>query len=276
MKIGFFITARLKSSRLKNKILLDLNGKPVLQRVIERCKSISGIDGVVLCTSTNYQDSTLYRFALNNNIEFYPGSEEDVLERLLDAAEYYKYDYILSITADNPAFSTYSTQYIVDLFRDLAPDFVFTKNLPIGCSVYGLNAKALKIVNYMKKNSNTEIWGAFVNRPDFFNILELSISNSRFNENKRLTIDYFEDYLLLSKLFNLYPTETNPSLEEIFNVMELNPEYWEINKNRTQTYPNKNTISSINKNFNSRKKAGIKFAEKINHALYPQLQKINI
>jgi len=42
MKIGFFITARLKSSRLKNKILLDLNGKTVLDRIIERCKVVSG------------------------------------------------------------------------------------------------------------------------------------------------------------------------------------------------------------------------------------------
>ncbi len=98
MKIGFFITARLKSSRLKHKILLDLNGKSVLDRVIERCKATPGIDGVVLCTSTNPQDSILYQSALKNEIQFYPGSEDDVLNRLLSAAEYYHYDAFISIT----------------------------------------------------------------------------------------------------------------------------------------------------------------------------------
>ena len=70
MKIGFFITARLKSERLKLKILLDLNGKTVLDRVIERCKSTPGIDDVILCTSRNSQDSLLYDYALKHNIEF--------------------------------------------------------------------------------------------------------------------------------------------------------------------------------------------------------------
>ena len=44
MKIGFFITARLKSSRLKRKVLLDLNGKTLIDRVIERAKKVNGIE----------------------------------------------------------------------------------------------------------------------------------------------------------------------------------------------------------------------------------------
>ena len=83
MKIGFFITARLKSTRLKRKILLDLNGKSVLDRVIERAKQVKGIDGVVLCTSINPQDSELYKNALSNQIEFFAGSEDDVLISLV-------------------------------------------------------------------------------------------------------------------------------------------------------------------------------------------------
>jgi spore coat polysaccharide biosynthesis protein SpsF len=56
MKIGFFVTARLKSTRLKSKILLDLEGQSVLGHVIESAKHVDGVDDVVVCTSTVAQD----------------------------------------------------------------------------------------------------------------------------------------------------------------------------------------------------------------------------
>ena len=59
MKIGFLITARLKSSRLPLKILKDLNGKPVIERIIDRAKEIQGINEIVLCTSANPQDKQI-------------------------------------------------------------------------------------------------------------------------------------------------------------------------------------------------------------------------
>ena len=104
MKVGFFITARLKSSRLKQKILLELNRRSVIDRVIERAKNVIGTDGVVLCTSTNPQDSVLYQNALKNKIQFYAGSEKDVLKRLLDAAEYYDYDAFMQSLYDCKSF----------------------------------------------------------------------------------------------------------------------------------------------------------------------------
>ena len=104
MKIGFFITARLKSTRLKRKILLDLNGKTVLERVIERCKAVKGVGGVVLCTSNNQDDRELKQFATSENIQFFEGSEEDVLQRLLDAAKKYHYDVEIILSDGKKAF----------------------------------------------------------------------------------------------------------------------------------------------------------------------------
>jgi len=70
MRIGYLITARLKSTRLIKKILLDLNGKSILDRVIKRCQLTKGVDKVVLCTSTNPQDDELSDYAKRNNILF--------------------------------------------------------------------------------------------------------------------------------------------------------------------------------------------------------------
>ena len=68
LKIGFLITARLKSSRLPLKIIKDLNGKTVIERIIDRAKEIQGIYEIVLCTSPNPQDEPLINIAKKNNI----------------------------------------------------------------------------------------------------------------------------------------------------------------------------------------------------------------
>ena len=278
MKIGFFITARLKSSRLKHKILLDLNGKPIIQRIIDRCKVTPGIDGVVLCTSTNPQDSVLYKYALKNNIQFWAGSEDDVLDRLLSAAEYYGYDAFLSITADNPLFSIYSSQLLVDWYKQEQFDFMFTKGLPIGTSSYLLTTKSLKIANYMKKKSDTEIWGPFVNRSDFFKIAELRIKNSPFKEEKRITCDYPEDYKLIRMIYQKYESKSIPVIHSYFDLLKENSKLWDINAKHKQIIPTEETLKQINKNFNDNIQIGIKYAKKINCILNPGLsiKEINI
>ena len=46
------VPARLQSSRLPNKVLADIGGKPMIQRVLERCREAAGVDAVVLCTDS--------------------------------------------------------------------------------------------------------------------------------------------------------------------------------------------------------------------------------
>ena len=269
MKIGFFITARLKSTRLKRKILLDLNGKSVIDRVIERAKNINNIDGVVLCTSTNAQDSILYKNALSNQIEFYAGSEDDVLKRLLDAAKYFEYDAFVSITADNPLFSMQTSQLLVDLYKKNNFDFIFTKGLPMGCATNLIDVKSLEVVTFIKKEADTEIWGPFVNRSDFFNICELVVSNSPFKEEKRITCDYPEDYNLFKKIYSHFDSNYIPDIKETLQVLTDNPKYWKTNEMHVQTMLSSDKINKINNQFDSMKNEAIKFAESINKKLVP-------
>lgn len=276
MKIGVLITARLKSSRLRQKILLDLNGKSILDRVIERAKSLAGIDGVVLCTSTNPQDSILFQNALNNRIEFYTGSEEDVLDRLLSAAVYYGYDAFVSITADNPLFSVYYSQVAVDWYKQSKLDFIFTKGIPIGCASYLIDVKALKVAIYMKNENYTEIWGPFVNRSDFFSIGELVINNSPFDEQYRLTCDYTEDYHLLRKIYSFFPPDAIPTLHQVIDILVENPDIIKINLNQKQATLDEAVLLTIQENFNKQKEKGNIYAASIGKELIPSLQVLNI
>jgi len=276
MKIGFFITARLKSSRLKQKILLDLNGNSVLDLVIKRCKKVEGLDGIVLCTSTNPQDSILYDHAQRHQIKFYPGSEDDVLERLLSAAKYYGYDAFVSITADNPLFSTHTAQIAVDWYKIENFDFIFTKGIPIGCASYLIDTKALDIATYMKKETFTEIWGPFVNRSDFFKIGNINVINSPFDESKRLTCDYPEDYQLIHEIYSRFRLDYTPDLRHIFGLLEREPYLWNINSKRVQQSLDQKVLDTIHNDFNARIDSGNEYADKINKKLTPGIRNLEV
>ncbi|WP_339710967.1 NTP transferase domain-containing protein [uncultured Kriegella sp.] len=275
MKIGYFITARLKSSRLKQKILLPLHGATVLDHVINRCKQVNGIDDIVLCTSTNPQDAKLYNYALDHKIKFYAGSEDDVLKRLLDAAKYFGFDAFVSITADNPLHSIYVANLIVDWVTTKPADFVFTSGLPIGLTPYFLNTKALEIAVGMKEKTDSEIWGPFVNRPDFFKIGYLDLQTSLFDKDIRLTCDYIDDYEVMVNIFSQFGEYYEPS---IFEVSKLFREGKVLNTNGsiTQAAVPLNIIADIKETFDQRKERGMKIAEKIQHDLIPGENKLKI
>jgi len=221
----------------------------VLDRVINRCKLINGIDGIVLCTSTNSQDSLLYNFALKHQIQFFPGSEDDVINRLFNAAEYFNYDAFLSITADNPLFSIYTSQVAFDWFKKERFDFIYTQGLPVGLPTYFLKTDALKIVCRFKKVIDTEIWGPIINQPDFFKIGKIEVENSPFKEDKRLTCDYIEDYSLIRNIFMRFYPEYTPNDFEIIDILNKNPELWKLNSKHKQSSLEKKKIQEINGNF---------------------------
>ena len=75
---GILITARLKSTRLPGKALIDLNGRPLLAYQLERIRSSTDVP-IVVCTSTNRQDDLLEKFAEEMGCLCFRGSEEDVL-----------------------------------------------------------------------------------------------------------------------------------------------------------------------------------------------------
>jgi len=275
MKIGFFITARLKSTRLKNKILLDLDGKEIIQRVIERCKKVAGIDGVVLCTSTNSQDSPLYKFALKNDIEFFAGSENDVLKRLEGAANYFGYDAFLSITADNPLFSIQIAEIILNLFRNKSYDYIYTKGLPVGLTPYFLKTDVVRMVNQINNQEDTEIWGPFVNQTDIFNILEIIVSNNIFHQGDRLTVDYFEDFALINTIYRYFKNDF-VDLVEIMNFYKFRNTETEINKKYKQSSLAPEIIKEIESNLLQKRNSIFEIGERINFKFNPGKEILNL
>jgi spore coat polysaccharide biosynthesis protein SpsF len=249
MKIGFLITARLKSKRLPLKIIKDLNGKTVIERLIDRIKEIKNITDIVLCTSTNPQDKLLVDIAQKNKIYYFNGDEQDVLRRLLDAAKFYNLNYFLGITADNPLITIHYSNLIVDEIKKNKYDFVKLKGLPLGVPTYGMKVKALEVVCKIKSIIDTEIWGYLIDRPEIFNIKTIKITDKLNRPKLRLTLDYDEDYELIRNIYLNIPFKKVLNLYKVIDYLDKNPEIAKINQNCVQLDLDKKVKEEINEHY---------------------------
>ena len=102
MKIVAIIEARMTSSRLPGKVMMTVLGKPMLYYLVERLKRVPSIDEIVLATTLNKADDKLIEFAISENISYFRGSEDDVMFRVVEAADSVGADIVVEITGDCP------------------------------------------------------------------------------------------------------------------------------------------------------------------------------
>ncbi|QNF28485.1 cytidylyltransferase domain-containing protein [Metabacillus elymi] len=233
MKIGFLITARLKSSRLPLKAILMLKNRPIIDWVIERAKRVQYVDQIILCTSDYPQDKPLVDRAKDLGIYYFMGEPDDVLFRLYKAATFYQLDYIISVTADNPFFSIEYTHRIINEALKEKPDFIKITGLPIGCFTYGLSYHALKKVCDSKQVVDTEIWGPFFENEQIFSVKEIQ-AETRDQFHARLTIDTPEDFEFITKLADSLKENEWYSYTSIINSLKNNSEIIKINNHIQQ------------------------------------------
>lgn len=96
------IQARMGSTRLPGKVLADICGKPLLQRLIERVRATPGISCVVVATTTEPADDVLADWCSAQAVAVYRGSVDDVLDRFWQCAQQHPAEFIVRVTADDP------------------------------------------------------------------------------------------------------------------------------------------------------------------------------
>jgi len=102
MGITGIVQARLGSSRLPRKVLLDICGRPSLGIQFDRLRKCRNLEKIVLATTTSEADVELVDFATAEGIKCFRGSESDVLDRFYQAAKSVGAEHICRLTADCP------------------------------------------------------------------------------------------------------------------------------------------------------------------------------
>ncbi|MFC1856970.1 cytidylyltransferase domain-containing protein [Thermodesulfobacteriota bacterium] len=230
MKIGFLITGRLKSKRLPQKVILEICGKPLFSHLCDRLRRTSCIDEIILCTSTHTQDDPLVDLAHNEGIHAFRGSEEDVLQRLCDAARLFNLDYALNITADCPLVDPLFIDKTFEGYVSNRADVVRMSDLPLGQAPYGIRVEALSKVCELKDEVETEVWGVYFKNNKLFLYEDLPVEKKYQYPGLKTTIDYPEDYEFFKKLFDeLYRPDDIFTFDQILSLVRKKPDLVKIN-----------------------------------------------
>ncbi len=96
------VEARMGSSRLPGKVLMDIRGRAALGRLFDRLRQCRRLDDIVLATTTAPADDALEAFARQEGVACYRGSEDDVLLRVVEAHRMMQSDVIVEVTGDCP------------------------------------------------------------------------------------------------------------------------------------------------------------------------------
>src|SRR5271166_2245565 len=117
MNIVAIIQARCGSTRLPNKVLMDIAGQPMFSRVVQRARQAKTLSEVVLATSTDPRNEPLVSLATRLGVRFCRGSEHDVLNRFVDAAHAFDADVMVRLTADCPLLDGAVIDRVVQAFQ---------------------------------------------------------------------------------------------------------------------------------------------------------------
>lgn len=152
MKVLTIIQARMGSQRLPGKVMMDLNGKPVVQHVIDRIKKVPLAGTIYLAHPEG--DDELRNIALASGIKSFGGDEHDVLGRYYALAETEKPELIMRITADCPLIDPVICNSILVLamrtkayYTSNVPDKLRTFPKGLDCEVFTWHALAMAAGN---------------------------------------------------------------------------------------------------------------------------------
>ena len=238
MRSAIFIAVRMKSTRLPEKALLEIKGKPVIEHLIDRLKSARLPEMIVLCTSTHPDDAILVDIAQKNKIIGFSGSEDDKLERFLAASLKHSIDLIIAVDGDDILCDPIYIDKTIDRLIETGADLVTCDKLPLGAACNGMKVEALRKVCEIKSESDTEVWRGYFTDTGLFRVEFLEPDDAELiRPDIRLTLDYPEDYEILQQIFErLYMPGEVFGLKEVVTLLKNNPHLIAINKSVQQRY----------------------------------------
>ena len=196
------VQARMGSSRLPGKAMLDLDGKPVIQHVLERAKAARLVDDVIIATTWGEEDDVLAAKARELGFSSYAGSVTDVLTRVREAAEFARADRVVRLTGDCPRLDP---RVIDDVIRALGrSDYasnIVRRTFPKGLDCEALWMDTLKRIDRLatsEKARASVTWFAYKERPDLF-VIE-SVEQTPNQSDQNLCVDTAEDLERLRQL----------------------------------------------------------------------------
>lgn len=237
--ISIVVQARMSSSRLPKKVLLPVLGESLLYRMIERLQQIKHKASIVIATSENSEDDVIEEFCQAKNITCFRGSLNNLLDRHYQVGVLTNADIVIKIPSDCPLIDPRIVDKVLDFYVENEGKYDFVSNLhpatyPDGNDVEIMTFEALKKA-WQEATRPLELEHTtpyFWENPDKFRLANVTWETGLdYSMSHRFTIDYYEDYLFIKRVFEeLYPQNPAFSLEDILSLLEEKPEIYAINQ----------------------------------------------
>lgn len=237
-KVTAIILARMTSSRLPGKVLKKIGQKALLLHLVERVKFSKFVNQIVLAIPDNKENDILEKFAKENSLEFFRGSEENVLERFYLTAQKNKADVVVEVPGDKPLIDPEIIDLAVRKNLEENADFTCTdlpaKFLPLGMDVGVLKFEALKKA-YENAQNREHITAYFYKNPQIFKINSILLPKFLECPHLRLTVDTKEDFELVDRIYAKLQKQSKIfNTKEIIDFLQKNPELKKINSHIVQ------------------------------------------
>ena len=233
MTIGCIIQARMGSTRLPGKVLMDITKeKPVLYYVINQLKHCKSIEKIIVATTTLQEDDKIVQFCMDNKVSCFRGDSKNVLERHYRCAEKFSLSKIIRMPSDKPLLDPEVVDKIVEVFNSNSYDYVtnfLPSTFPGGTEVEVLSFDSLKKSweNAALPSEKEHVTNYIYNNRNDFRIF--NVVNSEDLSNFRWAVDRIEDLRLVRGIVS--KIHKNPILiKDILELFKNEPNLVEINK----------------------------------------------
>lgn len=233
-RVVALVQARMTSTRLPGKVMLNLAGRPMLQWVFDRLAQCRTLDEVCLATTDQPNEDVLAEYAARRGWPCFRGSLEDVLDRYYHAAAARRADVVVRVTSDCPLIDPATVDAVVAAFLARQPDVDYASNIipqrtfPRGLDVEVFRRAALETA--WREDANPawreHVTTYIIRHPEQFRFW--CLVNETDCSHHRWTVDTPEDFALAERLLNTLGNERF-SWRSALELIEANPDWQALN-----------------------------------------------
>lgn len=232
MSVVAIIQARMGSTRLPGKVLMDLGGETVLARVVGRLQRAQLVSKIVVATTDSAADDAIVQECHRLQASSFRGSEIDVLDRYYQAARVCAASTVVRITSDCPVIDPQLVDETIRVFQQRHGDYAsnaFPRTHPRGLDTEVFTMAALERAwrDAHEPYEREHVTPFFYEHPELFRLVSLRgpIDYSQY----RWTLDTAEDLELLRTIYARFGNKDDFSWGEAVQLMEREPELAELN-----------------------------------------------
>lgn len=226
------IEARMTSTRLPGKVLLPACGKPLLAHLVERLQRVPNLDAIVIATTVNSTDEPIVELARGLDVRCFRGSEEDVLIRVLGAAQAYGAEVIVEITGDCPTIDPNIVEQCINAFFVSGADYVKNYLYPEGMNFTAFTTKTLAEVEIVTRNdpvAREHVSLPIARHPEIYRRCNVVAPPELRRPDIHIELDEISDYEMIKAIFEaLYPVNPEFTLADILKFLDSHPEILEL------------------------------------------------